>query len=272
VLLLLAGCNKVRVSREPAKFKGPVEIEWSSDWEFTVKGQPRMRGTAIVSDGFFKVSLNDFPPGTEYEFGSDRGRVAAYGSAQARLDIRPRLKALPIDLQNAKIDPGVPFVLKPAGAPPVVINLPPQNPSLEVDQLLKKAENGPLLFGDETGEKKGPPKSIMLASGEHPVFGPARTLGDVDAFAFEHTLPAVKSTKKCGGYTSDGKKMPEITVQMKDWEVVIYDRHDGSIYKKNTFAPDSSCPMFVFTSRGENTVEASRDWRAIEAWLRSLVH
>jgi hypothetical protein len=269
----VAGCNKVRVARAPARFKGPVEIEWSSDWEFRVKDQPRMRGTAIVSDGFFKVSLNDFPPGTAYEFGSDKGRVAEYGFAQATLDIRPRLKSLPADLEMAKIDPGTPFILKPEGGPPVIINLPPQKLSIEIDQLLKKAENGPLLFGDETGEKKGPPKSIMLASAhDHPVFGAARTLGDIDAFAFEHTLPAVKSTKKCGGYASGGKKMPDLTVQMKDVEVVVYDRRDGSVFKKNTFPPDPGCPMFVFTSNGENSVDASKDSKAIEAWLRSLVH
>jgi hypothetical protein len=273
LLLLVSGCNKVRVGRQPAKFSGPVEIEWTSDWEFKVKGQPRMRGTAIISEGMYTVALNDFPAGTEYEFGSDKGRVAEYGYASAGIDIRPKLKSLPAEIKMAKIDVGVPFILKPQGGPPVVIHLPPQNLSIQIDQILKKAENGPLLFGDETAAKSGPPRSIMLAtSGEHPVFGPAQTLGDIDAFAFEHTLPTVKSTRVCGGYSSGGKKMPDLTVQRKDTEVVVYNRHDGSIFMKNTFAPDQGCPMFVFTSKGENSVDASKDYKAIEAWLRSLVH
>jgi hypothetical protein len=103
------------------------------------------------------------------------------------------------------------------------------------------------------------------------VFGPATVLADVDAFAFERILPEVKTKKVCGGYSSGGKKMPDLTVLMKDVEVTVYDRRTGSIFKKQVFAPDPACPMFVMTRTNQNTVDSTKDSEAIKAWLRTLV-
>src|SRR5207237_5664545 len=100
-------------------------------------------------------------------------------------------------------------VLKPANQPGVPLKLRPQGVSFHIDDMLKKAENGPLLFGKEPPHE-GAPRSIMVVNYNHPLFGAATTLADLDALAFEHLLPKEKGTKVCGGYTSGGKKMPDL--------------------------------------------------------------
>src|SRR5262249_23474031 len=157
---------------------------------------------------------------------------------------------------EAKLDPGVPLVLKPADQPPLSIKLQPQRVSFQIDDLLKKAENGPLLFGKEAAHS-GPPRSLMVVNYNHKTFGPAATLADLDALAFEHLAAQPKGTKVCGGYTSSGKKMPDVTLLLKETEVSVVDRRSGNILQKKTFAPDPSCPMFVMTRSGENQTDSS---------------
>jgi hypothetical protein len=227
-----------------------------------------MKGHVILDKSFFKVSLENFPQGVAMELGSASGIVGEYGGSVA-LDISDKLGALPVDLSEAKVDPGVPLILKPAAQPPVTIKLQPQRVSFQIDDLLKKAENGPLLFGKEVAHD-GPLRSIMVVDYNHKTFGPAATLADVDALAFQHLLSPPKGTKVCGGYSSGGKKMPDVSLQLKETEVSVIDRRSGKLLQKKVFAPDASCPMFVMTRSNENQVDSSPPATVIEEWLRGL--
>jgi hypothetical protein len=269
VLSLALGCGQKRVSLSSLKsLKGPVEIVWNNEYEFQVKDQAAMKGRVILDKSLFKVSLENFPQGMAMELGSATGIVGSYGGSVA-LDISEKLGALPVDVSESKLDPGVPLVLKPADQPPVTIKLQPQRVSFHIDDLLKKAENGPLLFGKEAAHD-GPPRSIMVVNYNHRTFGAAATLADVDALAFEHLLSPAKGSKVCGGYTSGGKKMPDVSLQLKETEVSIIDRRSGKLLQKKVFVPDASCPMFVMTRSDENQVDSSPPATAIEEWLRGL--
>jgi hypothetical protein len=274
IVLLIAclGCGQKRVSRREGgkSLSGPVEIAWNNEYEFSVKGEPSMKGHVMLDKRFLKVMLQNFPRGTTLELGSATGIVGDYGSGTLELDVSDKIGALAVDLGEAKLDPGMPLVLKPANQPPVTVKLMPVRVSFQIDDLLKKAENGPLLFGKEAPHE-GPPRSIMVVNYSHPLFGTATTLADVDALAFEKLLPDAKGTKVCGGYSSGGKKMPDLTVLLKETEVTVIDRRTGSVFKKNTFPPDTGCPMFVMTRPGENAVDSSRPAQPIDDWLRSLV-
>jgi hypothetical protein len=275
MLLLLAlatvlwGCGRKNVTTQKA-FSGPIQIAWNNEYEFTVKGQPSMKGTSLLDKSFLKVMVQNFPPGTMLELGTASGVVGSYGSGSVALDVKEKLGALPVELGEAKLDAGVPLVVKPANQPPLTVKLLPQRVSFHIDDMLKKAENGPLLFGKEPPHE-GRPRSLMVVNYNHSVFGSAATLADLDALAFEHLLPAVKGQKVCGGYSSAGKKLPDLTLRLKETEVTVIDRRTGAVYKKNTFPPDTTCPMFVMTKAGENAVDSSRPAQAIDDWLRSLV-
>ena len=279
ILLVVAvtalGCGQKKVTRRDSgkSFSGPVEIVWTNEYEFAVKGEPTARGNAMLDKHYLKVILQNFPQGTTMELGSASGIVGNYGSGTVELDVQDKIGALPVDLAEAKLDPGVPLVIKAPNQPPVTVKLMPQRVSFHIDELLKKAENGPLLFtsGGKEPPHEGPPRSIMIVNYNHSLFGTASTLADLDALAFERLLPEVKGTKVCGGYSSGGKKMPDLTVQLKETEVTVIDRRTGSVFKKNTFPPDTGCPMFVMTKKGENAVDSSRPGQPIDNWLRSLV-
>ncbi len=269
--LSLGGCGRKNVSRRAARsFSGPVEIAWTNEYQFQVKDQPTMRGHVMLDKSFLKVFVENFPQGTTLELGSASGIVGDYGSSSVELDVRDKLGTLPVELGEAKLDAGVPLVIKPTNQPAVTLKLMPQRVSFQIDDMLKKAQNGPLLFGKEAPHE-GAPRSIMVVNYNHPLFGSAATLADVDALAFERLLPAVKGTKVCGGYSSGGKKMPDLTVQLKETEVTVIDRRTGNVFKKQVFPPDGGCPFFVMTRSGENTVDSSRPNAPIDEWLRGLV-
>jgi hypothetical protein len=270
VLLALSACGQKRVSRRgPKSFSGPVELAWTNEYEFGVKGDPGARGHVMLDKNFLKIFVENFPQGTTLELGSASGVVGEYGSGSVELDVRDKLGALPVELNEAKLDAGVPLVLKPTNQPAVTLKLQPQRVSFQIDDMLKKAENGPLLFGNEAPHE-GPPRSIMVVNYNHSLFGAAQKLADVDALAFEHLL-AQKGTKVCGGYSSGGKKMPDLTLRLKETEVTVIDRRAGKVLQKKTFAPSAECPMFVMTRSGENAVDSSVPDKDVDAWLRELV-
>jgi hypothetical protein len=271
LVLALVACGHKKVNRrQPKEFTGPVEIIWTNEYQFVVKGEPAARGHVMLDKSFLKVFVENFPQGTTLELGPASGVVGEWGSGSVEMDVKDKLGALPVELGEAKLDAGVPLVVKPSGQPAVTLKLQPQRVSFHIDDMLKKAENGPLLFGKEAPHE-GPPRSIMVVNYNHPVFGAATTLADIDALAFAHLLPAVKGEKVCGGYSSGGKNMPDLKVHLKETEVTVIDRRSGSVYKKNVFAPDETCPMFVMTHRGVKEVDSSVPDKAIEAWLRTLV-
>ena len=132
-----------------------------------------------------------------------------------------------------------------------------------------------MKFKGESDTDPKPGLSIMFMQGStKKVFGQASVLSDLDAIAIANLLPDVKGTKTCTGYsstskTSKGKAMPDIELQLKETEVVIYDRRKGGEIAKKVFAPEKRCPSFVYTQQGENQKDSSIPTRKIEGWLRT---
>src|SRR5438874_3637573 len=140
LILALSACGQKKVNRRrPKSFSGPVEIAWTNEYQFQVKDEPAARGHVMLDKNFLKVFVENFPQGTTLELGSQSGIVGEWGSGSVELDVRDKLGALPVELAEAKLDPGVPLVLKPINQPAVTLKLRPQGVSFHIDDMLKKA-------------------------------------------------------------------------------------------------------------------------------------
>ena len=103
------------------------------------------------------------------------------------------------------------------------------------------------------------------------MFGPATTLSDIDAIAVATLLPDVKGTKKCS-YTDDKDKASTIDMQLKETQVVVYARRNGTVIDKRMFAPSARCPMFVIHSRDDTSMSSDVPDDDVKAWLKSRLH
>jgi len=63
--------------------------------------------------------------------------------------------------------------------------------------------------------------------------------------------------------------MPDIELQLKETEVVIYNRRTGDEVAKKVFPPNNECPQFTFQRKDERKKDSSKPTRKIEAWLRT---
>ncbi len=253
-----------------------LEIEWTKDDKFQVKGRPLQKGEVDIHNGHYRVSLFGFPKGTKWS-ALDKSGVAessVIASINA-IDMVEKLGTLPADAtlrHKAKLDPEATFTLEVPGSAKLEIKLPPSDAGLSAETLLSKIDSGPVLFGKEPPDAK-PMQSILLLDDVHPdLFGRAETLRDVDALAKAQLLADVKGTKTCTGYKGNGGK--DIVMNLKETEVVIYERRTGKVTAKKSFPPNDKCPEMLYRSSKEKSVE-STDSRmpttAIEAWLKSLI-
>ena len=110
------------------------------------------------------------------------------------------------------------------------------------------------------------------------VFGALRAgaagflLKDVDAVAKAERLPEVKGTKKCTGYKDNaGKPSPDMELQLKETEVIIFERRTGNVVTKKVFPPDTECPMFAFRRADEKGHDSSFPTTEIKAWLKTQI-
>lgn len=185
-------------------------------------------------------------------------------------DMSAQLGTLEIaSLQDAKLDPELRAELKIPGKR-TEFALPPAK-LLGLTDILKKVENSPVLFEGEA-EKEGEGFAILSLTSLTPeLFGKATLLQDVDGIAIHRRLDEVKGTKTCSGYKSKGKPVPDLTLELKETEVVIYDRRSSDQVAKKIFPPEDRCPMFAFGGKGDRTQSSSAPTAAIENWLRTNV-
>ncbi|MBW2457978.1 MAG: hypothetical protein JRI68_25960 [Deltaproteobacteria bacterium] len=265
--------DKPKSSAEKGDDEGPrkkLEIEWPKDNKFTVKGNAKQYGDCTVFRGTYQVTIHGFPKGTQWSAGDKKGTTQSPTLAILKLkDVQTELGKLKIaDLIKVTVDPKLTLKLQPPGYE-AEIKLPPGR-VLGLNDILKKVENGPVLFGEESEEAKKGLAILSLESLRPKVFGKATLLEEVDAIAVSHLLEEVKGTKTCKGYTDNaGKPMPDIELQLKETEVAIYNRRTGDEIAKKVFPPDNSCPQFTFQRKDEKSKDSSKPTRTIEAWLRS---
>lgn len=253
-----------------------LEIEWTKDDKFQVKGRPLQKGEVDIFEAAYRVSLYGFPTGTKWSALDKSGATASSVMANIRVvDMVEKLGTLPADAtlrHKAKLDPEATLTLEVPGGAKVDIKLPPSDAGLSAEKMLDKIDSGPVLFGKEPPDAK-PMQSIILVDSVHPkLFGRAETLRDVDALAKAQLLADAKGTKTCTGYKGNGGK--DIVLNLKETEVVIYERRTGKVAAKKVFPPNDKCPEMLYRSSKETSVEKT-DSRipsdAVEAWLKSQI-
>jgi hypothetical protein len=257
----------------PAK---PLEVDWVKEDKFQVKGSPKQYGEVAIFRSIYQVTVHGFPKGTKWAALDKKGIVDSdvYNILKI-LDMTDKIGDVPADKdkqREARLDPGANLTLELPSGEKADIKLPGSDLGLSVDEMLKKVENGPVLFGKEPPDEK-PMENILYLEGMTPeVFGRASVLKDVDAVAKAERLPDSKGTKKCTGYKDNaGKPAADMELQLKETEVVIYERRTGNVVQKKVFPPDDTCPMFTFRRADEKQQDSSIPTTAIQAWLRTQV-
>ena len=222
--------------------------------------------------GFYQVTLEKFPKGTYFKAGDKSGTMDSFIEIVKVKEVTSMLGKVPVDkILDYEVDPESKIeIIRPDGTW-AEIKLPPTRIGYAIKDALAKVENGPVKFGDEGDEDPKPGLSILFnESISKKVYGQASVLSDIDAVAIARLLPDVKGTKTCTGYQSNDKKpMPDIELQLKETEVVIYHRRKGGEVAKKVFPPNKRCPTYTFQRKGENTSDSSKPTRDIEAWLRT---
>jgi hypothetical protein len=270
-----SGAQTSATSASPREAK-PLEIEWVKEDKFQVKGEPKKYGDVTIFRSNYQVTVHGFPKGTKWAALDKKGVIDSdvYGIIKI-IDMTEKIGGVPVDKdkqREAKLDPEATLTLELPTGEKADIKLPPSDLGLSVEEMLKKVENGPVLFGKEPPDEK-PMENILFLEGFTPeVFGRASVLRDVDAIAKAERLAEVKGTKKCTGYKDNaGKAASDIELQLKETEVVIFERRTGNVVQKKVFPPSDECPMFTFRRADEKTQESSIPSTAIKSWLKTQV-
>lgn len=256
----------------PPEKKDKFEVTWKRDTNFTASSG-KGEGRVSIYDRELKVTLTKWPDGTFYKAGDKTGETKGYSTEVVLGDAMPLYAKWPVDkLMKYEVDPETTIeLIRPDGSWAEVKLKPYKLNIFTFKRDLEKVENGAVKFPGEGEDDPIPGLSILYPDGSSKrVFGQAKVMSDIDAVALGRQLDEVKGTKKCTGYKNSKKeKMPDIELQLKEYEVTIYDRRKGGVVAKKVFPPENRCPSYVTTTKGENTATSSRPFRAIESWLRS---
>lgn len=266
--------DEPKKAKKPEK-KEPIEVTWKRGAFSAATGEGE--GRLSIYKGKLQLSLTKWPKGTYYEIGDEKGTIDAYSAIVVLRDAMDLYAKWPVkDLMNHTVDlEATVSIIRPDGTHADVKLEPYKLNVFSFKSDIEAVQNGPYLFpGEKADDDPKPGRSIFYANGvgSRRVFGQATVMSDIDAVAFSRMLPEVKGTKTCGGYTKTSnrkEKMPDIEVQLKETEVVIYDRRKGGEITKKVFPPEKRCPSFVSTSAGDNTADSTIPFRQIEAWLRT---
>lgn len=267
---LLGACESLE---ERAQYlTGPEAIVWTSDEDFAVQGQDDMKGHINATNSSLHVYLTGFPPGTVVSVGDQTNTVRSNGAANIEAPVTSLFGRVSTeDFLAASIE-GVGLTLRPPGREPFSVALPAQDVS-RPDAHLLSIVNGALLYaGEETNVAARPPGTIYWPHGaSHDLVGaPAETFGDIDAIAtMEHVVSGIRV---CSGYQGSGGGSRELTLELVEHVVRVYDRRTGTSLMENRFAPIDRCPDSAFTFEGQafrtQTVLPEDD---IRTWLQAQV-
>ena len=88
--------------------------------------------------------------------------------------------------------------------------------------------------------------------------------------AFARAAPEAKGKKTCAGYKDDrGNAGPDVTLNLKETIVDVFERRTGKRVQTRTFEPDELCPSLV--TGGATQQDSMTPYEPIRQWLRSLV-
>jgi hypothetical protein len=252
---------------------GPDVIEWVSDVRFQVRGQKKMWGQAAVYDEKLDVFIKGFPPGTILSASDAQATVDGEGDAHIKASAAGLLGTLSTEkLMGAKVE-SAEMSLQVPGKPPFTVRLPPLvAPGIE--NVLKRVTAGPVLFAGETADQPAPLKSLMWLDWvyDHPIFGGAATLKDLDGLAIVKRLDG--PTKNCTGYKgSKGEAAPDIKLRLSPAEATVYARRTGKVVATRVFPAVDECPSFATGEQGKILLRDSPlPQDDLKAWLRGQIN
>ncbi len=260
------------VAGPPESVSITVDPPSSSQTSFKIqRGSATYNGEFYGHEENYVIKLEGVPAGTKVKTGDQEHTVDSDTLDLIKVPIKETIGAFTIDeLEN--FDPGFSVVFTFADGGTAETKAPPTGVAYGVSDLLKTVENGPVTFGTEVDD---PNKTDSLyspgaLSGKEWI-GKKGKLSELDYIAVSRQLPEEKGTKVCTGYTSDSKPAPDLTLSLKETEVIVYDRRTGAKVDTKVFAPDNECPMFSFRSSGDNTEDSTPPYEAVDSWLRTIV-
>ena len=254
----------------PPRERKPLQIEWTKDTIGNSKGMIQGGGEVDVSGykGKYHLTMRNLPKWSKWKVGTQQGK-STHSLDLVDIEIIDKIAELTWKQLDA-VDPMAELELELQDGRFGKTKLPPIGLEYAMRDVLKTAENAPVLFGKEPDDPKKQ-DSLYWPDGpsDKQIYGKAGKLYELDWVLITRRLPEAKSTKTCGGYQNKGKPMPDITLALKETEVTIFDRRTGDVVEKKVFAPESTCPMFTFTRAGDTTTDSSVPYAAIDSWVRT---
>jgi hypothetical protein len=278
-MLLAAGCGKSagggagsgEQSAAPAPVKKaaakPLVVDWNERKGSLQGGQETIE--VLGSKTEYSITLSKFPVGTTWEVGGKKGKVDSDIYDMVSVDVRDKLAGVALD-QLKSVDVELTMKLELPDGRQGEVKLPPVYFDYGLRELFEKADGGAITFGAEPDDPKKTDCLVWPSGGELERYGKCGKVHEIDWIAVSHRLEDEKGRKVCKGYTDNaGNPMPDLTVLLKETEVVIYDRRTGDVVDKKVFPPDDECPMFTFRAKDETTQDSYPPTQKIQAWLRT---
>jgi hypothetical protein len=257
---------------------GPFSLKWPSTTSFVAEGngdttavlESRWTGEASTTGSKMFVRLSNVPTGTHWQAGGKQGDLQ--GTPGDSIDLGSyddQIGAIKIaDFHAATVQPPSPVVfLLPSGQ-----RLEVPLPKLQVgglDNLMARAEHGPLLFGGEqatSGAIHGIYRVVGMVDATKEIVGSPSTLRDIDAVALQNTTYG-RDKKTCNYGDMSGSVQTTRDAQLGTTEVKIIERRTGKLLATRTF-PNDRCPGAVAEMEH---VKAEADSAAIEAWVAAQI-
>jgi hypothetical protein len=255
---------------QPAPAGPPFEVVWK-DTAFTVEGDPKRSGQALLLGAAYTIEFRGFPKGTKWSAGDLSGEITSGFEQAVVADVSALLGEVTLrDLAavEAKVTPGEVVSLTQPDGSTGKLTLPPS--LVLADLLFAGIAEGPVKFGDEGDEDPIPGRSIIDPGWTMAKwYGKAKKLSDLDAVAIRTRPEEFTETKTCKGYeTGSGNEKVDLEVRLKQAEVVVYDRRKGGEIARKMFPPNTKCPSSAFVV--ERVVDSDVPEQEIDRWLRSL--
>jgi hypothetical protein len=251
--------------------KGPKQKAPTPEW----KGEDEVvlgkaKGRFSVSEKLsLRLALSPVPKGTKVTSGAFEDTARSDGTqVLVDVDVSEALgKVKPDEAFNYKTKwkSGVKFVVALVGHEAVEIEAPAVAPNYGLKRALEGVKDRPVTFVNEPADAPKEHSVVYIGTLTPKVFGPAKTVSEIDWVALHEDLPARRG-KMCPGYKDDKGGSPRtLPVEMQDREVVIFERKTAKEVARKKFEAPEKCPMFAFG----DTAKSYPNERQIESWLRS---
>lgn len=276
-VLALSACGGPRsdASADGQSTSGAPLHPFTVKWRETkvVQSDAKLTFPSVYGDAEVKFELM----GLDYVVTCDKCpsdvQVMAFGKPLApegkenryvlRQDVRSLLAPLPVKtafpafgVQAARIKPPGKLELRAAGSEPYVADLPEVGVN-GLSTAFVTIKDKPVLFGPEDTQAPAAHSVLLGTSG---VFGPAKTVQDVDWIVVE-ILPSRRTTSTKCRYVEG-----TFPLELQDTEAFVYERRTSKEVARKLFQAPSVCPSNAWATNG--TVAALADSEAVKAWAK----